>query len=72
MVQRKRFSDYIRSLELRWPTRSPVNALNLESTSGSFLRDKVMTSEPSDILLLISRKILSTLSSSTVCIKQNS
>lgn len=42
-------------------TRSPNKAENLDNTSGIFFRDKVVKSEPSDILLLISRKILSTL-----------
>lgn len=42
-------------------TRRPVKAVNLDNKSGSFLRDKVITSEFSSILLLISRKILSTL-----------
>lgn len=42
-------------------TSSPVKAVNLDSTTGSFLRDRVMTSDRSDMLLLISRNILSTL-----------
>lgn len=53
-------------------TRSPVNAVNLDSTTGSFLRDKVMTSEPSDILVLTSRKILSALSQNTIGIRRKS
>lgn len=35
-------------------TSSPVKAVNLESTTGSFLSDKVMTSDSSDILPSIS------------------
>lgn len=55
---------------LKTHTRSPNSAINLDNTWGSFSRRKVMTSDPSDILLLISRKILSTLSD-TGSIKQN-
>jgi len=55
---------------LKTHTRSPNSAINLDNTWGSFSRRKVMTSDPSNILLLISRKILSTLSD-TGSIKQN-